>query len=151
MNRCLPPEVALAIIFSMSQKLQDNQNLHPCQRCGACCAAFRVSFWRSELNSGGPWRVPIESIEDTGGSLVSLKGTTQHNPGCVNLKGRVGDQVSCQIYENRPSPCRNFKASYEDGYLEERCDLARAKHGLRPLTKQDWKDFRAPSRPVSLE
>ncbi len=157
MRCCLNVQVGLqrlaelVIIFCMSLKTQEKLNVHPCQRCGACCAAFRVSFWRSELSSGGSWQVPLEAVEDSGGSLVSLKGTTQHNPGCDSLKGRVGDQVTCQIYENRPSPCRNFKASYEEGYREERCDLARSKHGLRPLTKQDWKVFRSPSRPVSLE
>ncbi len=86
--------------------------------------------------------MPAEAVEDSGGALVSLKGTTRHNPGCESLGGRIGVEVGCQIYENRPSPCRNFKASYEDGYIHDRCDQAREKHGLRPLTKQDWKNYR---------
>lgn len=84
--------------------------------------------------------MPSEVVEDNGGSFVSLKGTTKsHRPSCCNLKGKIGKQVSCEIYENRPSPCRNFEASYEDGYHRERCDQARKAHGLRPLTKKDWR------------
>ena len=30
----------------------------PCTRCGACCAAFRVDFHRSELASATPGGVP---------------------------------------------------------------------------------------------
>lgn len=119
------------------------ENLHPCQKCGACCAIYRVSFWRSELSSGGNWKVPSQVVEDSGGSFVSLKGTTKtHRPACNSLQGKVGRQVGCAIYENRPSPCRNFEASYEDGYHRPRCDEARRGHGLKPLIKSEWKTFR---------
>ncbi len=68
-----------------------------------------------------------------------MKGTdVKHSPKCVALKGRIGHFVNCEIYENRPSPCHRFKASYEDGKPHPRCDEAREKHGLRPLCKQDW-------------
>lgn len=123
--------------------------MHPCQKCGACCAIYRVSFWRSEMSSDS-WNVPREAVEDTGGSMVSLKGTTKsHRPGCTQLNGKIGKNVGCQIYMNRPSPCRNFAASYEDGYHKERCDEARRAHGLKPLTKLDWQEYRR--EPSDLE
>ncbi len=68
-----------------------------------------------------------------------MKGTdVKHSPKCVALKGRIGHFVSCEIYENRPSPCHRFKASYEDGQNVSRCDEAREKHGLKPLRREDW-------------
>ena len=43
--------------------------------------------------------------------------------------------MSCGIYNSRPSPCRAFRYSYEDGGPREpRCDEARASIGLRPLS-----------------
>ncbi len=123
--------------------MASSENLHPCQKCGACCAIFRVSFCRSELSTGGDWKVPSHVVEDTGGQAVSLKGTTKaHRPSCINLQGKIGKEVGCSIYESRPSPCRNFAASYEDGYHRDRCDQARQAHGLKPLTKLDWRLFR---------
>jgi Fe-S-cluster containining protein len=69
-----------------------------------------------------------------------MKGTEEkHHPKCVALKGVVGKFVECSIYENRSSTCRKFEASYETGTARTRCDEARAKHGLRPLNKQDWR------------
>ncbi len=71
-----------------------------------------------------------------------MKGTNKkHNPKCEALSGDVGKIVSCMIYSNRPTPCREFTASYEAGIKEPRCDEARAKHGLKPLTKDDFKDW----------
>lgn len=120
--------------------MSDFENLHPCQKCGACCAIFRVGFLRSEISV---WQVPTTAIAETGGDIVNLKGTDKtHRPACTSLKGKVGQKVECSIYQNRPSPCRNFKASYEDGYHQERCDSARRAHGLKPLTKIDWKNYR---------
>jgi Fe-S-cluster containining protein len=68
-----------------------------------------------------------------------MKGTnSKHNGRCIALTGEVGKKVACGIYEWRPSPCRNFMASYENGYHNPRCDEARAKYGLRPLVKSDF-------------
>ncbi len=70
-----------------------------------------------------------------------MKGTERkHRPRCVALSGEIGISVSCAIYENRPTPCRRFTASYENGVREPRCDEARLRHGLKPLTKSDFKE-----------
>lgn len=119
---------------------QDNFGEHPCLTCGACCASFRVSFyWREAEPSEHDFAVPELYWEDTTPTYRAMKGTnTKHQPKCVALKGRIGDRVSCSIYSQRPSPCRAFEASYETGVHNEKCDRAREKHGLKPLTKAHW-------------
>jgi len=68
-----------------------------------------------------------------------MKGTNEKRGNrCVALQGRVGNLVECGIYENRPSPCRDFEPSFEGGEKNSRCDKARAAHGLAPLSKSDW-------------
>jgi Fe-S-cluster containining protein len=113
---------------------------HPCLSCGACCATFRVLFyWRETEKSGAAHPVPLELTEDTDDFRKCMKGTNQKNQiQCVALKGRIGKYVGCQIYENRPSTCRAFAASYENGKPNKKCDLARAAHGLKPLRPCDW-------------
>ena len=72
-----------------------------------------------------------------------MTGThTLENTRCVALKGTVGKDGSCSIYENRPSPCRKFEASYAYGVKEPRCDEARAAYELPPLTVQNYDGFR---------
>ncbi len=116
------------------------EKLHPCQKCGACCASFRVSFYWIQAEDYIENSVPQNFIEDLDLSTRCMKGTNhKHQPKCSALSGRVGQIVGCTIYNNRPSPCRNFKASYENGHQEPRCDEARQKHGLKSLTKMDWK------------
>lgn len=55
---------------------------------------------------------------------VAMSGTNRKNPRCVALKGDVGVQVSCEIYDSRPSPCHEFQTG------SERCLQARKKHGV---------------------
>jgi Fe-S-cluster containining protein len=106
---------------------------NPCVLCGACCAYFRVEFyWREE--------VPAELSEDLDDFHKCMKGTNQkRGQGCVALTGRVGKRAVCSIYEQRPTPCRAFEASWSNGKHNPRCDEARAEHGLKPLSPKDWK------------
>jgi Fe-S-cluster containining protein len=114
--------------------------VHPCQKCGACCAYFRVNFyWREAEPTDTQKAVPQGLWVEASDNLRCMKGTDQkHNPKCVALKGRIGKFVACSIYTHRSSTCKKFEASYENNTHQPRCDEARAKHGLRPLTKQDW-------------
>jgi len=76
-----------------------------------------------------------------------MKGTSgKHHRRCVALEGRIGEKVGCSIYVNRPSPCRAFAASFENGKRNPRCDEARSAHGLKPLQRTDWNE--QPSRPT---
>lgn len=113
---------------------------NPCIGCGACCSYFRVSFYQGEMSSVGGV-VPDEKVVPINMFYVAMKGTeVKHNKRCELLAGKVGCDASCSAYENRPSPCREFSASYENGIgeYEERCDKARLSHGLKPLTIKDW-------------
>ncbi|SLM63139.1 Ferredoxin [Dickeya aquatica] len=42
--------------------------------------------------------------------------------------------MHCRIYASRPSPCREFSPSGENGQRNEACDRARAAYGLPALT-----------------
>jgi uncharacterized protein len=110
---------------------------HPCLRCGACCAYFRVSFHWTET-SNESHGVPVQLTNWLTPHQNSMNGTTQANPKCVALLGVVGQATSCKIYDNRPSPCRSFKPSYEDGVRNVNCEKARTSKGLISLTSADW-------------
>ena len=116
------------------------QNLNPCVNCGACCAHFRVQFyWREANPEDSPHPVPQNLVEDLTPTFRCMKGTAdKHHPQCAALKGRIGKDGKCSIYELRPTPCRAFEASFENGRRNSRCDEARRAHGLKPLRPQDW-------------
>lgn len=98
-----------------------------CVSCGACCASYRVSFYWSEADPSAGGAVPPELTEPATPFLVCMAGTKHLGGRCVALNGEIGREVSCAIYASRPSPCRAF------GEETERCDEARARHGLPPL------------------
>jgi Fe-S-cluster containining protein len=52
---------------------------------------------------------------------------------CVALRGRIGEAVSCAIYEFRPVACRDFAPLAAVGNGDEACNDARRRHGLAPL------------------
>lgn len=103
-----------------------------CMQCGACCAAFRVTFHRSELDDAGGC-VPTSLVDEETASLVRLRGTDRAQPRCIALIGKVGESVQCGIYAHRPSPCREFAPRAEIGVFEDACERARARNGLPPL------------------
>ncbi|MCB9665432.1 MAG: YkgJ family cysteine cluster protein [Alphaproteobacteria bacterium] len=121
--------------------------MHPCLSCGACCAAYRVSFYWAESRAGGG-SVPDGLVEQVGPWRAAMQGTSQAAPRCAALLGTVGESVRCSIYEDRPSPCHELKASWEDGLPDDKCDRARQRHGLAPLTQQDWGRPEGPVGPV---
>ncbi|MDO8934229.1 MAG: YkgJ family cysteine cluster protein [Rhodocyclaceae bacterium] len=105
----------------------------PCTTCGACCATYRVSFGREELDESPGGCVPaglIEKIDDKG---VCMQGTGSRNPRCVALRGRIGERAECAIYDRRPSPCRAFAREAAFGHGDTSCGDARRLHGLPPL------------------
>jgi Fe-S-cluster containining protein len=62
-----------------------------------------------------------------------MAGTDRKIPSCVCLGGTIGVDVGCTIYDVRPSPCRDFQASWSDGNPNPDCDKARAAYGLIPI------------------
>ena len=110
---------------------------HPCLVCGACCATFRVSFYWGEL-AGAGGTVPDDLAEPLSPPYAAMAGTNQATPRCVALRGDVGVTSTCAVYDLRPTPCRELQASWEHGAPDDKCDRARARHGLLPLTPADW-------------
>lgn len=112
-------------------------NIHPCLSCGACCAFYKVAFHWSETLIGSH-HVPIDSTTSISPHRNAMNGTNQELPHCVELQGVVGTSTSCLIYDRRPSCCRDFKASFENGIQNTNCEDARAGKGLKLLTLADW-------------
>lgn len=109
------------------------RNPNPCLDCGLCCVHFRVSFYWSEADDGPGGFVPAGMTEKLSRQLRCMKGTNQIPRRCAALAGQPGERVACTIYENRPTPCREFPAHLEDGTPNPKCDELRAAMGLRAL------------------
>ena len=77
--------------------------------------------------------VPSALTEPLTPFLRCMSGTNQRQSRCAALSGDIGDAVHCTIYENRPSPCREFAMSGENGEENDACNRARARYGLPPL------------------
>lgn len=106
---------------------------NPCQSCGACCAAYRVSFHCGETDEFPGGVVPAGLTEPMTATTVCMRGTAAQPPRCVALHGTIGAAVSCAIYEYRPSACREFAPLAVLGRGDEACSEARRRHGLPPL------------------
>ncbi|GIV75514.1 YkgJ family cysteine cluster protein [Caldilinea sp.] len=126
-----------------------------CLQCGACCAYYRASFYWAEADPAQGGSVPPELTTQIDLFLVAMKGTEANPPRCIALHGEIGKAVCCTIYEQRPSPCREFPVSWLDGHPNPRCDQARAAWGLPPLRFEDvWGtsqlDLTPPPLPVDV-
>jgi Fe-S-cluster containining protein len=99
---------------------------HPCQECGACCAAFRVSFYWAEADQRG---IAREFTEQLTPFYACMAGTNASAPRCHGLRGEVGVHTACGIYEQRPSPCREVQPG------GDKCNRARALHGLPAIAQ----------------
>ncbi|MDE3010201.1 MAG: YkgJ family cysteine cluster protein [Pseudomonadota bacterium] len=111
---------------------EDPAHAGSCLKCGACCAAFRVSFYWAEPEAAG---LPVSWTQRLTPFLAVMAGTSSRQPRCVALAGVIGDAVHCGAYANRPSPCRAVAAG------DPQCQRARARHGLPAL---DWRPQSAP-------
>ena len=96
---------------------------NPCLTCGACCAAFRVSFHWVET----PPALDVALVERVDRQHLCMAGTNRVSPRCVALRGEVGEPTRCAAYEARPPACRETQAG------DEKCRRARARHGLVAL------------------
>lgn len=130
--------------------------INPCLLCGACCAYFRVSFYWLETDSSLENPVPADLAENLPPQRMCMKGTNQLHPRCVALIGEVGEATACTIYNNRPSPCREFGvhfiqekivASFEE---MERCNRARAVWNLAPIVLEEYGEAPEEEEPVVL-
>lgn len=107
--------------------------MNPCVSCGACCATYRVCFHSDETDECPGGTVPASLTEQVTPVMACMRGTADQPPRCVALRGGIGDSVSCLIYEQRPSPCREFAPLAAVGRSDEACADARRRHGLPAL------------------
>lgn len=130
----LPSNYAYAI-------MNDPVLFNPCLSCGACCAHFRVSFYCGEIADGsGAGMVPPELVSQVGPLRAAMRGTENGHGRCIALRGEIGSpNVHCGIYEQRPSPCREFDSWQADGSPNPDCQRVRALFGLPPLPPL-WSD-----------
>lgn len=108
---------------------------HPCLRCGACCATYLVAMYWSEADSLGIDPALTQQLDPL---RVSMRVDPVDRSRCIALAGKIGVAAHCQIYSQRPWPCREVGASWEDGRASDQCDRARLRHGLPLLTPADW-------------
>lgn len=107
---------------------------NPCFSCGACCAHFRVSFYCGELSEGSGGVVPVEMATMLNPVMACMKGTEAGRGRCIALRGTLGQPgIACTIYENRPTPCREYPTWLDDGNPNPDCQRLRAAIGLPQL------------------
>jgi Fe-S-cluster containining protein len=80
-----------------------------------------VSFYCGESDESPGGFVPAALTEKVHGQMLCMKGTNNYPPRCIALRGEVGKEVSCAIYENRPTTCREFNEYELDGTPNTRC------------------------------
>ena len=114
--------------------LAGGREFNPCLSCGACCAHFRVSFYCGEVAGENGGRVPLELVTPISPLRVCMAGTERGAGRCVALRGELGKPgIHCAIYEDRPSPCREFEVWQPDGSVNPDCQRLRAALGLPGL------------------
>lgn len=110
---------------------------HPCLRCGACCAWYRVAFHWSEADPALGGAVPGALAVAVDRHRLAMQGTESGRSRCIALDGTIGVSAACTIYPQRPSPCRELEPA-RPNRPSPQCDRARQAHGLAPLSGRDW-------------
>jgi len=106
-----------------------------CQACGACCVSPYDSETYVYIGDDDIRRLRVAYTERTVKRLVgamtkpyerglNTKKNKQGHITCISLRGSVGRQCSCSIYDARPEACRDFKPG------EYACKAAREEAGL---------------------
>jgi Fe-S-cluster containining protein len=115
-----------SVIRDSSEEIPD------CQSCGICCFLFvsvqltsndkllPLNYWEITINSDDNKEIVVDKLLRRNGET----GT------CIHLSGELGKNVSCEIYDERPSICRKFDAG------SDRCHALRRFFGYdKPLTQ----------------
>lgn len=75
--------------------------------------------------------MPSDYVEPLTAVYSCMQGTNQKQPRCIALDGVVGQQVSCTMYKQRSSSCKEVQAG------DAQCAKARQAHNLIPLIDID--------------
>jgi Fe-S-cluster containining protein len=101
---------------------------YDCTHCGACCVSDFDAVDYVHMLPQDVERLTEDEQEtyvhverSFGSPQTSMKTSydSRDNCRCKALRGVLGEQVSCAIYDKRPNVCRNFTAG------DSVCDYAR--------------------------
>lgn len=104
-----------------------NEPIPDCLTCGACCASFVcVTLESNAVASKDCWEITKQG--ENGEFIVDrcIK-RKEKDFSCTALGGKIGENVSCRIYENRPRMCRTFEAG------SDRCRAVRRAYNIEPF------------------
>lgn len=150
MTRLQPNPISIVAPTTLS-----GNDANPCLSCGACCAHFRVSFYCGEVDGENGGIVPQSMVRQISPLRVCMAGTEQGGGRCVALRGELGQPgIHCDIYLNRPTPCREFEVWQPDGSVNPDCQRLRATLGLpsiaaRPDAENDPQGPSTPLQPAA--
>jgi Fe-S-cluster containining protein len=103
-----------------------------CRSCGACCCNSKANqaegyAWyvpvdnpRSKLLSRDDWRKRYVVLDEEGQPHLRLEMAFR----CAALTGKLGRNVTCQVYGDRPAGCRRVEAG------DAECRRARTELGM---------------------
>ncbi|WYX19916.1 YkgJ family cysteine cluster protein [Achromobacter xylosoxidans] len=144
---------ALTLVSPALLAGDNNPAANPCLDCGACCSHFRVSFYIGELAGENGGQVPLDLVTQMSPLRACMKGTEMGGGRCISLRGELGRPgIHCAIYENRPTPCREFDIWQPDGSPNPDCQRLRLALGLpavppRPDAENDPQGPSHPNQP----
>ena len=122
---------------------------NPCLDCGACCVVYRSSFYWAEADDATPEGVPARLTV----RVDAFRRAMRRRPDgrCAALHGVPGRNVSCAVYDRRPSPCRDFEPAWSGGPAGARCLEARRRLGLDGQGGGKLQRFDIPHVPAKLD
>ncbi len=124
-----PPWIAVDLMGTQKRESKDFENRqdsdNPCLRCGACCVVFRASFYWAEADDATENGVPVDLTVKLNPFRRAMRKVGRHDERGIALRGAPGRSVYCEIYDRRPSTCRNFEPSWRSGEHQSRCEKAR--------------------------
>ena len=122
----------MSVLWGMVGNSQVNA-FAACRACGACCATFRITLPRCELDTAPGGHVPAELTEPYTPTTAAMREHPEIPHRCIALEGSVGQSVHCMIYAKRPTACSEFAPLAALGIGDEACNAARRRQGLPPL------------------
>ncbi len=104
-----------------------------CQTCGACCCNPEENQKEGFVDwvEVSPRDILLRRRRTAKRLVIYNAAGMPHlrmdnNGRCAALRGRLGEDVSCSVYEIRPAPCRRLQAG------SDRCLQYRRERGIDP-------------------
>ena len=125
-SRLIKEQVPLAdasAYRNMSVTARSREKPPECVTCGVCCSLPLVVVVPRGDEEKLPeyWDITVDDVV-----VERVIGRDLTTGWCVNLEGKLGESISCRIYEDRPNICRVFEAG------SDRCLEYRRMYGIDP-------------------